>query len=209
MEAVAQTQKVRCLGTWELVNYPLKVFFCDLMQYFGCLPRKFNRKLLFCLSAWGMLFFNESKQTGSRRKGQRPSSFIQTASRRLQKSCCAAVMKTSAAHRQLGFSFIRYYPSSPFEKANTCRRWGVSRTQSSGSVTHCSTISRRLGFSMAAATRSLSLICLLTETQENQFRDTTTPSCTDTISRWTTGRTCAADQPNKHEIWGIFRDKDQ
>lgn len=34
--------------------------------------------------------------------------------------------------------------------------------QSSGSVTHCSTISLRFGFSMAAATRSLSLICLLT-----------------------------------------------
>lgn len=49
-----------------------------------------------------------------------------------------------------------------------------SRSQSSGSVTHCSTISRRLGFSMAAATRSLSLICLLTE--KNQFRDTTAPT---------------------------------
>lgn len=39
-------------------------------------------------------------------------------------------------------------------------RWSFLR-QSSGSVTHCSTISLRFGFSMAAATRSLSLICLL------------------------------------------------
>ncbi|TNN57490.1 hypothetical protein EYF80_032314 [Liparis tanakae] len=41
-------------------------------------------------------------------------------------------------------------------------RWAEPARQSSGSVTHCSTISLRLGFSMAAATRSLSLICLLT-----------------------------------------------
>lgn len=143
-----------------------------------------------------MLFFNESKQTGSRRKDRdlHPSSrqLLDVCSR--QKSCCAAVMKTSAAHRLLGFSFIRHYPSSLFEKANTCRKCCGSRTQSSGSVTHCSTISRRLGFSMAAATRSLSLICLLTEAQENQLGDTTTPSYTDTISRWTTGRTCTANQ---------------
>lgn len=44
-------------------------------------------------------------------------------------------------------------------RARTCAHTG---TQSSGSVTHCSTISLRLGFSMAAATRSLSFICLFT-----------------------------------------------
>lgn len=63
------------------------------------------------------------------------------------------------------------------------------QTQSSGSVTHCSTISRRLGFSMAAATRSLSLICLLTAWQKqstsiNYLSEPQALSWVDSISQW-------------------------
>lgn len=111
--------------------------------------------------------------------GKRPSSFIQTAS--------AGVLRCGCYEDAHSFSLVRYHPPAGLRKSHVIRSvvWfgdALLHDLAQVGVLH-------------GGRHTLLIIDLFVNWDTgNQFRDTTTPSHTDTISRRRTGRTCAADQ---------------